>query len=113
MKYSDQLATWLAELGYTHCFFVAGGNIMHLLESCSQKLTCIPVVHEVAAGIAAEYVHEVHLGRKAFALVAAGPGLTNIVTALAGAFLESRELLVIGGQVKVTDLSRGNVRQRG
>jgi acetolactate synthase-1/2/3 large subunit len=112
-KYSDLLAEWLVDLGYTHCFFVAGGNIMHLLESFSHKLTCIPVVHEVAAGIAAEYFNEVHLGPKAFALVTAGPGLTNIVTALAGAFLESRELLVIGGQVKLSDLSRGKVRQRG
>ena len=112
-KYSDLLADWLVSLGYTHCFFVAGGNIMHLLESCSHKLTCIPVVHEVAAGIAAEYFNEVHLGAKAFALVTAGPGLTNIVTALGGAYLESRELLVIGGQVKVSDLSRSQVRQRG
>ena len=117
MKYSDLLADWLVSLGYTHCFFVAGGNIMHLLESCSHKLKCVPVVHEVAAGIAAEYFNEVHLGpnggSKAFALVTAGPGLTNIVTALGGAYLESRELLVIGGQVKVSDLSRGEVRQRG
>ena len=43
----------------------------------------------------------------------AGPGLTNIITAMAGAYLESRELLVIGGQVKVADLARGEVRQRG
>ncbi len=112
-KYSDVLAEWLVELGYTHCFFVAGGNIMHLLESCSRRLRCVPVVHEVAAGIAAEYFNEVGLGAKAFALVTAGPGLTNIVTAMAGAYLESRELLVIGGQVKVSDLARGEVRQRG
>ena len=112
-KYSDLLADWLVSLGYTHCFFVAGGNIMHLLESCSHKLTCVPVVHEVAAGIAAEYFNEVHLGSKAFALVTAGPGLTNILTAISGAWLESRELLVIGGQVKVSDLARGQVRQRG
>ena len=127
-KYSDLLADWLVSLGYTHCFFVAGGNIMHLLESCSHRFTCIAVVHEVAAGIAAEYFNELHIpapgdsrsqaGRKAFALVTAGPGLTNIVTAIAGAFLESRELLVIGGQVKVSDLSRSTpgqskVRQRG
>jgi acetolactate synthase I/II/III large subunit len=113
MKYSDLLATWLVELGYTHCFFVAGGNIMHQLESCSHNFTCIPVVHEVAAGIAAEYFNEVSPGSRAFALVTAGPGMTNIVTAMAGAFLESRELLVIGGQVKVADLARGQVRQRG
>jgi acetolactate synthase I/II/III large subunit len=112
-KYSDVLAAWLAELGYTHCFFVAGGNIMHILESCSHTMTCIPVVHEVAAGIAAEYFNELHTGKKAFAMVTAGPGMTNIVTGIAGAYLESRELLVIGGQVKVPDLSRGQVRQRG
>jgi acetolactate synthase-1/2/3 large subunit len=112
-KYSDLLTDWLVELGYTHCFFVAGGNIMHLLESCSRRFTCVPVVHEVAAGIASEYFNEVHLGGKAFALVTAGPGLTNIVTAMAGAFLESRELLVIGGQAKVADLACGKVRQRG
>jgi acetolactate synthase-1/2/3 large subunit len=113
MKYSDLLADWLAELGYTHCFFLAGGNIMHLLESCSRKFKCIPVVHEVAAGIAVEYFNEVAGGPRAFALVTAGPGLTNIITAMAGAYLESREQLVIGGQVKVADLARGEVRQRG
>ena len=112
-KYSELLADWLVDLGYTHCFFVAGGNIMHLLESCSRRFTCVPVVHEVAAGIAAEYFNEVHLGGKAFALVTAGPGLTNIVTALAGAYLESRELLVIGGQVKMADCRAAEVRQRG
>ncbi|MHB1022591.1 MAG: thiamine pyrophosphate-binding protein [Acidobacteriaceae bacterium] len=113
MKYSDQLADWLVELGYTHCFFLAGGNIMHLLESCSHRFTCIPVVHEVAAGIAAEYFNEISDSGKAFALVTAGPGLTNIVTAIAGAYLESHELLVLGGQVKVSDLAHGQVRQRG
>jgi acetolactate synthase-1/2/3 large subunit len=112
-KYSDVLAGWLAELGYTHCFFVAGGNIMHILESCSHTMTCVPVVHEVAAGIAAEYFNELHVGKKAFAMVTAGPGMTNIVTGIAGAYLESRELLVIGGQVKVPDLARGLVRQNG
>jgi acetolactate synthase-1/2/3 large subunit len=114
-KYSDQLISWLKEVGYTHCFFVAGGNIMHLLHSADAQLECIPVVHEVTAGIAAEYFNQIHGkdGKKAFALVTAGPGLTNIVTAMAGAFLEARDLLVIGGQVKTSDLSTSDLRQRG
>ncbi len=107
------MADWLVQLGYTHCFYLAGGNIMHLLESCSHRFTCVPIVHEVAAGVAAEYLTEISDGARAFALVTAGPGMTNLVTALAGAFLESHELLVLGGQVKVTDLNRGQVRQRG
>ena len=114
MKYSDAIAEWLAELGYTHCFYVSGGNIMHLLESINRRMVCIAVMHEVAAGIAAEYFNEASGGsQKAFALVTGGPGLTNILTAVAGAYLESRELLVIGGQAKSTDLSRGLLRQRG
>ena len=47
MKYSDQIADWLIQLGYTHCFYVGGGNIMHLIESLSKKLTCVPVINEV------------------------------------------------------------------
>jgi acetolactate synthase-1/2/3 large subunit len=113
MKYSDLLTDWLVELGYTHCFGVAGGNIMHLMESASRKLTFVAFVHEVAAGIAAEYFNEVSGGKKAVVLVTAGPGVTNVITAMAGAFLESRELLVIGGQVKTADLARGKLRQRG
>ncbi|OIQ85897.1 acetolactate synthase isozyme 1 large subunit [mine drainage metagenome] len=113
MKYSDQVADWLVKLGYSHCFYVAGGNTMHLLESLSQRLDCRPVVHEVAAGIAAEYFNEISDGGKALVLVTAGPGMTNLITALAGAYLESRELLVIGGQVKTADLARGKLRQRG
>ncbi len=115
MKYSDQLVRWLLEEGYTHCFFVAGGNIMHLLDSVRNTMTCVPFVNEVGAAIAAEYFTEASSNpqRKAFVLVTAGPGLTNTITALASAWVESRELLVIGGQVKTSDLSNGEVRQRG
>ena len=113
MKYSDQIAEWLVGMNYTHCFFVGGGNIMHLTESINKRLICIPVIHEVAAGIAAEYFNQSSEKGKALALVTAGPGVTNIFTAIAGSYLESRELLVIAGQVKTSDLSRGKLRQRG
>ncbi len=114
MKYADLLIEWLSELGYTHCFLVAGGNSMHLLDRARTAMTCIPFVHEVAAGIAAEYFNEAGPSdERAFVLVTAGPGLTNVLTAMAGAYLESRELLVIGGQVKSTDLAQGELRQRG
>ena len=114
MNHADQVMNWLKELGFTHCFFVAGGNSMHLLNSARQNMECVPFVHEVSAGIAAEYFNEARAeGQRAFVLVTAGPGMTNLVTALAGAYLESRELLVLGGQVKSTDLATGGLRQRG
>ena len=115
MKYAEYLAKNLAsEEKYTHCYFVAGGNTMHLLDAARKVFKCIPVINEVAAGIAAEYFNESNSeGNKAFALVTAGPGLTNILSAIAGAYLESRELLVIGGQVKSSDLKSPELRQRG
>ena len=112
-KHADQVVSWLAELGYTHCFFVAGGNIMHLLDGVRRKMRCIPFVHEVSAAIAVEYFNESNGRGRAFALVTAGPGVSNVITAMSGAWLESRELLVIAGQVKSTDLATNGIRQRG
>lgn len=100
VKYAELFVDWLVEGGYQTCFYVAGGNSMHLLNACRKKVRCIPVVHEVSAGIASEYFNKVSQKEKSFVLVTAGPGLTNLITAIAGSWLESRELLVIGGQVK-------------
>ena len=115
MKYSDALMDWLVEAGYTHCFFVGGGNVMHLLESARTRFDCIAVVHEVAAAIGAEYFNEAQKenNRKAFAMVTAGPGVTNLVTGVSGAWLESRELLIIAGQARTDAMSDGKIRQVG
>jgi len=86
---------------------------MHLIDGVRKRMTCIPTVHEVAAGLATEAFNAAEGEGRAFALVTAGPGMTNAVTALASAWLESRELLMLGGQVKTEDLNRGEVRQRG
>src|SRR3954467_13184955 len=93
-KYGDQLIDWLVAAGYTHCFFVAGGNIMHLLNSVRTRMVCVPFVHEVGAAIAAEYYNAARDEGSAGAmvLVTAGPGITNAVTGIAGAWQESREL---------------------
>jgi acetolactate synthase-1/2/3 large subunit len=112
-KYSHHVTELLADIGYTHCFFVPGGNIMHLLDSARTRMTCVPVVHEVSGAIAAEYFAEVAEVERAYALVTAGPGITNALTGVAGAYLESHECLLIGGQVKSADLARGTLRQRG
>lgn len=105
MKYSDLLGEWLVELGYSHCFFVAGGGIMHLLDGFRHRFECIPVVHEMTAGICAEHFNQCSRhSQKAFALVTTGPGLTNIVTAISGCYVEHRALLVFAGQVKSTDM---------
>ena len=115
MKYSDYFIDSLVEQGYTHCFFVGGGNVMHLLESARTRMECIAVVHEVSAGIAAEYFNVANResNKRAFAMVTAGPGITNMITAMGGAWLESRELLVVGGQARTDFMADFGVRQIG
>lgn len=113
VKYSIAVVDWLVELGYTHCFFVPGGNSMHLLDGARMKMQCVPFVHEMSATIAAEYFNETTKGGRAWVLLTAGPGLTHSLSGMAGAFLESRSLLVLGGQVKTSDLATNGLRQRG
>lgn len=107
-KFSDELAKWLFERNFRCCFFVSGGNIMHLTESFSKYFKMIPVLHEVSAVIAADYFNEAESenGSKALALVTLGPGVTNTTTGLIGSFLDSREIIVIAGQVKSEDLKK-------
>jgi len=113
-KYSDDFMEWLRKEGYSHCFFVAGGNAMHLIESASQKFNCVPFINEVGAAIAADSFNEIcREDQRAFVIVTAGPGLTNVTTAVASAWVDRRELLIVGGQAKSSDLSRGKVRQLG
>ena len=109
-NYSDKLSKWLKDEGYTHCFFIAGGNIMHILNSLRKDFVMIPFVHEAATTMACEYFNltakKKNLSGKAFCLVTAGPGVTNAMTGVAGSHIESRELLIIGGQIKTGSLSR-------
>lgn len=113
IKYSDYFCEVLKKLGYTHCFTVQGGNIMHLINSANNYFKLIPVLHEVTAIIASEYFNHINHNNKSFALVTTGPGLTNSITGIAGSFLESRENLIVGGQVKTQDLSSKKLRQLG
>jgi acetolactate synthase-1/2/3 large subunit len=83
------------------------------LDGARSRMHCVPFVHEMSATIAAEYFNESNQKDKAFVLLTAGPGLTHAVSGISGAYLEGRELLVIGGQVKSSDLATGDIRQRG
>ncbi len=105
MKVSDYLIDRVADLGVRHVFFVPGGAAMHLNDSlggCS-RLEFVANLHEQASAIAAEGYARVtnDLG---VAMVTAGPGGTNAVTGVAGAWLDSTPCLFLSGQVKRADL---------
>lgn len=114
IKLSDWVFQYVASLGVTHVFEVTGGGAMHLNDSLGQSgLQYICMLHEQAAAMAAESYAKVRndLG---VCLVTTGPGGTNALTGVAGAWLDSTPMLVISGQVKRADLKGATgVRQMG
>lgn len=115
IKLSDYVAQWIAGKGIRHVFMVPGGGAMHLNDSighCS-GLNFVCNLHEQASAIAAEAYAKMtnYFG---VAVVTTGPGGTNAITGVAGAWLDSTPCLFISGQVKRADLVGGaGVRQMG
>ncbi|MDO8673370.1 MAG: thiamine pyrophosphate-binding protein [Dehalococcoidia bacterium] len=115
IKLSDYVFRFVADLGVKHVFTLVGGGSMHLVDSlgkCSD-IEYVCNLHEQASAIAAEAYGQ-YTNNLGVALVTTGPGGTNTVTGVAGAYLESTPCLFISGQVKRSDLigDRG-VRQMG
>ena len=103
-KLSDYVMRFVAGQGVKHVFLVVGGGAMHLNDSLSRckEIEFVCNLHEQASAIAAENYSKGtnHLG---VALVTTGPGGTNAITGLAGAWLDSTPCLFISGQVKRAD----------
>lgn len=115
MKVSELVIRKIEETGVGHVFFVPGGGAMHLNDSLgrSTKLAYVSHLHEQAAAIAAE-AYSKATGSFGVCLVTTGPGGTNAVTGVAGAWLDSTPMLFVSGQVKRADISKGlGVRQVG
>jgi acetolactate synthase-1/2/3 large subunit len=104
MKLSDYVVRFIAEQGVKHVFLVVGGGAMHLNQSLGAETAIEPVCnsHEQASAMCAEAYAKVtnHLG---VCMVTTGPGSTNAVTGVAGAWLDSTPTFFISGQVKRPD----------
>lgn len=115
VKLSDYVMRFLVERGVKHVFMLSGGGAMHLNESAGTTpgLEFVANLHEQGAAIAAE-AYAQYTNDLGVALVTTGPGGTNAITGLAGAWLDSTPMMVLSGQVKCADLvgDRG-VRQFG
>ncbi len=103
-KLSDLVFDFIAGKGIRHVFLVTGGGAMHLNESLSRSESIEPVcnAHEQASAICAEAYAKAS-GNVGVALVTTGPGGTNAVTGVAGAWLDSTPTLFLSGQVKRPD----------
>ena len=115
MKLSDYIMKFIAEAGVRHVFMLSGGGAMHLVDSVgkNKEITYICNLHEQACAIAAD-AYSQYTNNMGVALVTTGPGGTNTLTGVAGAWLDSTPMLIISGQVKRPDMvGESGVRQMG
>jgi acetolactate synthase-1/2/3 large subunit len=115
IRVADYVADTLVKSGVRHLFMLPGGAAMHLNDAVARRpeLEIIGTLHEQAAAIASEANARI-TGTYGACMVTAGPGGTNAITGIAGAWLDSTPCIFLGGQVKSADLktARG-VRQYG
>lgn len=112
MKASDWIAGWLKER-VGHVFGLQGGAVVHLFDSCHavgpEPIYCH---HEQAAAFAASAYARIH--GYGVCILTTGPGGTNGLTPLLGAWQDSIPCLFISGQARVAHTSYGKpVRQAG
>ena len=90
----------LETLGVTDVFGLPGGAVLPLYDALmdAPKLRHILVRHEQGAGHAAEGFAAA-TGRVGVCIATSGPGATNLVTAIADAYMDSVPMLAITGQV--------------
>lgn len=92
------VAQAFAREGVSHVFTLCGGHIQHIYDGClDHGIRVVDTRHEQAAGHAAEGWARA-TGKPGIALVTAGPGVTDAVTAAANAQRGQTPMILIGGQ---------------
>ncbi|WNF45512.1 thiamine pyrophosphate-binding protein [Pseudomonas sp. SG20056] len=115
MRVADYIFEFIANQGIGHVFFLPGGGAMHLNNALLRqpRLSAVSMLHEQGASIASEGYARTS-GKFGACLVTSGPGATNAITGLAGAWFESTPVLFVSGQVKRADLKGDSgLRQLG
>lgn len=107
IKLSKYIAGLLVKNGITQCFSVTGGGAMHLNDGFGHQsgLSTLYMHHEQACSIAAESYARVY-NKPALLCLTTGPGGTNGITGVVGAWLDSIPMIVISGQVRYDNTAR-------
>jgi len=112
---ADYVFQYLVSRDVRDVFMVSGGGIMHLVDALGRQpeLSYWCNHNEQACAIAAEAYSRI-TGGVGVCLVTTGPGSTNALSGIAGAWVDSIPVVVLSGQVR-TDLiaDYGRLRQLG
>ena len=117
IKVSDYIFDYLKSKGVDTIFSISGGMSAHLLNSIKEKgLEYVCNYNEQACAMAAEGYARI-TNKPACVLVTNGPGSSNTITGVLGAFQDSIPMIIISGQVPVNQslgsVSDLNLRQFG
>ncbi len=103
IRVADYIAQRLKSIGARKVFLLNGGMMMHLVDTLgrAEGLEYVAQHHEQASAMAADgYARR--SGALGICYATSGPGATNIVTGLAGAYQDSTPVLFLTGQSKST-----------
>ena len=114
-KVSDIIVDFLDKKGLTQAFGVTGGGAMHLNDAFSKNknIKFAYMHHEQAAAMAADAYYREKL-KPAIVHTTSGPGGTNAITGVVGAWIDSIPTMIISGQVpSVQQINTTKTRQIG
>lgn len=99
MTVSEYIFDFLQDKGVETVYMVSGSSAMWLTDSLykNEKLKAVCCQHEQVAAMAADAEGRLS-GAPGVALVTIGPGATNAITGVAGAFTDSSPMFVLSGQ---------------
>jgi acetolactate synthase-1/2/3 large subunit len=101
MRVADYITKFIYDIGVKDVFILTGGGIMHLTDglACNKKLKVYCLHHEQSVSMAIE-TYARTTGNFGVGYFTTGPGATNAITGLAGAYLDSSPCLYLSGQAK-------------
>lgn len=96
---AERIARRLREAGTRQAFGIPGGEVLTLMDAFDRSgVTFHLVKHETAGGFMADAVAQL-TGTPGVLIATLGPGVTNLVTAVANAYLDRTPMVVVTGCV--------------
>ena len=109
--YSEDIISAIVSNGIDKIFLVPGGGCMIMQDAGfrNKDLEIVGMHSEQSAVVAAEYYGRNSDCGVGVAMATNGPGVTNTITGITSAWLDSRAVILIIGQVKTPDLKRTKI----
>ncbi|HVC08231.1 MAG TPA: acetolactate synthase [Solirubrobacterales bacterium] len=105
------VAKALRSRGVSHLFTLSGGHLFSIYDGCREEgIEIIDVRHEQSAAFAAEGFAKA-TRRVGVAALTAGPGVTNGISAIAGARANESPLCVLGGRAPEMRWGSGSLQE--